>query len=40
MPIATQEIWFENPHVGQRSRTSLRQATAGRLFVLDMPAQG
>ena len=35
MPSAAHEIWFENPAVGQRSRTvTLPGDTGGRQFVL------
>ena len=36
MPAATQDIWFENPAVGQRSRiVTLPGETGGRQFVLE-----
>lgn len=36
MPTATQDIWFENPNVGQRSRiVTLPGETAGGRFVLE-----
>jgi mannose-6-phosphate isomerase-like protein (cupin superfamily) len=36
MPIATEDIWFENPYVGQRSRIlTLPGETDGRRFVLE-----
>lgn len=36
MPLATSEMWFDNPNVGQRSRiVTLPGETGGRMFVLE-----